>query len=586
MAKQKKFIFVTGGVLSSIGKGIAAASIGMLMEQRGIKVTMVKMDPYLNVDPGTMSPFQHGEVFVLDDGAETDLDLGHYSRFVQNANFTRKNSFTTGRIYDTVIRRERAGGYVGKTVQVIPHITDEIKRHILAAAEDADLAIVEVGGTVGDIESLPFLEAIRQMRVEYGPENVLFVHLTLVPYLATAGELKTKPTQHSVKELREIGIQPDVLLCRTDRKIPQEVKEKIGLFCNLQASYVFSAIDVSSIYEVPLYFHEEKLDEKIAERLHIWASTPDLTQWKKMVEKLIHPKSTVKVGIVGKYTDWRESYKSLSEALIHGGVANDVKVEMVYIDAEEIEAGNLDSLKAIDGILVPGGFGERGVEGKIRAIEYARTEGVPFFGICLGMQLATIEYARNVCGMTDANSAEFRPDGKENVIDLMESQKGITDLGGTMRLGAYDCQVLTKFNGKPTKAFLAYGKDRISERHRHRFEVSNKFRDVIASKGLLISGKNVNPKSGEELVEMVELPEHRWFLGCQFHPEFLSKPLAPHPLFASFIGASKEAAQLAQKSLPGMKQEKAATSAEKKKEAKAQASAIAKASADHQANLL
>lgn len=574
MAKQKKFIFVTGGVLSSIGKGIAAASIGMLMEQRGIKVTMIKMDPYLNVDPGTMSPFQHGEVFVLDDGAETDLDLGHYSRFVQNANFTRKNSFTTGRIYDTVIRRERAGGYLGKTVQVIPHITDEIKRHILAAAEDADLAIVEVGGTVGDIESLPFLEAIRQMKVEYGPENVLFVHLTLVPFIATAGELKTKPTQHSVKELREIGIQPDVLLCRTDRKIPQDVKEKIALFCNLQANCVFTAIDVNSIYEVPLYFHEEKLDEKIAERLNIWASTPDLTQWKKMVEKLIQPKSTVKIGIVGKYTDWSESYKSLSEALIHGGVANDAKVEMVYIDAGEIEAGNLDALKNIDGILVPGGFGERGVEGKIRAIEYARTEGVPFFGICLGMQLATIEFARNVCGMKEANSAEFRPDGKENVIDLMESQKGITDLGGTMRLGAYDCQVAAKFNGKPTKAYSAYGKEKISERHRHRFEFSNKFRDAIAAKGLLISGKNINAKTGEELVEIVELPEHRWFLGCQFHPEFLSKPLAPHPLFASFIRASKEASQHAQKTLPGMKQ------------GKVQASPGLKASTEQQTNLL
>jgi CTP synthase len=556
MAKQKKFIFVTGGVLSSIGKGIAAASIGMLMEKRGIKVTMIKMDPYLNVDPGTMSPFQHGEVFVLDDGAETDLDLGHYSRFVHNANFSRKNSFTTGRIYDTVIRRERAGGYLGKTVQVIPHITDEIKRHIHAAAEDADLAIVEVGGTVGDIESLPFLEAIRQMKVEYGPENVVFVHLTLVPFIATAGELKTKPTQHSVKELREIGIQPDVLLCRADRKIPQDVKEKIGLFCNLPANCVFSSLDAKSIYEVPMNFHEEKLDEKIAERLNIWTSAPDLSKWKAMVEKIIHPKATVRIGIVGKYTDLQESYKSLSEALIHGGVANDCKVEMVYIDAEEIENGNLESLKAVDGVLVPGGFGERGVEGKIRAIEYARTEGVPFFGICLGMQLATIEYARNVCGIQEASSAEFRPDGTANVIDLMESQKEVKDMGGTMRLGAYECLVLAKHGGKPTKAFQSYGKEKISERHRHRFEVSNQFRDQIAAKGLLISGKNVNPKTGEELVEMVEIPEHPWFLGCQFHPEFLSKPLSPHPLFSSFIRASKEATALAQKPLPGMKREK------------------------------
>ncbi len=556
MAKQKKFIFVTGGVLSGIGKGIAASSIGMLMEQRGIKVTMAKMDPYLNVDPGTMSPFQHGEVFVLDDGAETDLDLGHYSRFVSNAKFTRKNSFTTGRIYDTVIRRERAGGYLGKTVQVIPHITDEIKRHILDAAEDADLMIVEVGGTVGDIEGLPFLEAIRQMKVEYGPENVVFVHLTLVPFIAASGELKTKPTQHSVRDLREIGIQPDILLCRADRKIPQDAKEKIGLFCNLPANCVFSSIDVSSIYEVPLRFHEEKLDEKIAERLGIWASAPNLSKWKSMLEKVTNPKSIVRIGIVGKYTDLHESYKSLSEALIHGGVANDAKVEMVYIEAEDIEKGNLESLRSVDGILVPGGFGERGTEGKIRAIEFARTEGVPFFGICLGMQLASIEFARNVCGIKDANSAEFRPDGKSNVIDLMESQKGITDMGGTMRLGAYDCVVTSKFNGKSTKAFLAYGRDKISERHRHRFEFANRFREQIEAKGLLISGKNVNKKTGEELVEMVELPDHPWFLGCQFHPEFLSKPLFPHPLFSSFIKAAKELSATTQKPFPGMKQEK------------------------------
>ncbi|MBC7387494.1 MAG: CTP synthase [Cryobacterium sp.] len=586
MAKQKKFIFVTGGVLSSIGKGIAAASIGMLLEQRGIKVTMAKMDPYLNVDPGTMSPFQHGEVFVLDDGAETDLDLGHYSRFVQHANFSRKNSFTTGRIYDTVIRRERAGGYLGKTVQVIPHITDEIKRHILAAAEDADLAIVEVGGTVGDIESLPFLEAIRQMKVEYGPENVLYVHLTLVPFIATAGELKTKPTQHSVKELREIGIQPDILLCRADRKIPQEVKEKIGLFCNLNANCVFSCPDVSSIYEVPLYFHDEKLDEKIAERLGIWASTPDLSQWRKLAEKIVNPKSSIRIGIVGKYTDWQESYKSLSEALIHAGVANDVKVEMVYIDSSDIEAGNLESLRAVDGVLVPGGFGERGVEGKIRAIEFARMEGVPFFGICLGMQLATIEFARNVCGMKDANSAEFRPDGNLNVIDLMESQKGVTDLGGTMRLGAYECQVLPKFAGKPTKAFTAYGMDKISERHRHRFEVSNVYRDEIASKGLVISGKNVNPKTGEELVEIVELPDHPWFLGCQFHPEFLSKLLSPHPLFTAFIRASKEASTRGQKTLPGMKHDKKNGAKASAQASNKSAQALAKLSAKTQANLL
>ncbi len=553
MAKQKKFIFVTGGVLSSIGKGISAASIGMLMEQRNIKVTMVKMDPYLNVDPGTMSPFQHGEVFVLDDGAETDLDLGHYSRFVQNAQFSRKNSFTTGRIYDSVIRRERAGGYLGKTVQVIPHITDEIKRHIFDAVEDADLAIVEVGGTVGDIESLPFLEAIRQMKVEQGGENVMFVHLTLVPYIAAAGELKTKPTQHSVKELREIGIQPDILLCRSDRKLPKDVKDKIGLFCNVPGGQVFSAVDVSSIYEVPLYFHEEGLDEKIAEKLGIWTGRPDLSKWQSMVEKIRNPKGEVTIGLVGKYTDWRDSYKSVNEALIHGGVANDVKVSLVYVDSDELlKDKGLEALKGVDGILVPGGFGERGVEGKIRAIEFARTESIPYFGICFGMQLAVIEYARNVCGIKGASSAEFTPDGKANVIDIMESQKGIKEMGGTMRLGAYTCQITAKNGGKPTRAFSAYGKEKISERHRHRFEVSNAFRAQIEDKGLLVSGKNVNPESGVELVEMIELPGHPWFLGCQFHPELLSKPLQPHPLFQAFIKASKEAGKGAQRALKGL----------------------------------
>jgi CTP synthase len=552
MAKQKKFIFVTGGVLSSIGKGISAASIGMLMEHRGIKVTMMKMDPYLNVDPGTMSPLQHGEVFVLDDGAETDLDLGHYSRFVHNASFSRKNSFTTGRIYDAVIRRERAGGYLGKTVQVIPHITDEIKRHIHEAAADADLAIVEVGGTVGDIESLPFLEAIRQMKVDQGAENVMYVHLTLVPYIGAAGELKTKPTQHSVKELREIGIQPDVLLCRSDRKLPKDVKEKIGLFCNLPGDQVFSAVDVSTIYEVPLLFHEEGLDEKITEKLGIWTSKPDLSNWKKMVEKIKSPKGEVTIGIVGKYTDWRDSYKSLNEALIHGGVTNDVRVNMLYIDSEELEkGGNEELLKSVHGVLVPGGFGERGIEGKIQAVEYARTEGVPFFGICLGMQLATVEFARNVAGLKHANSSEFKPEGKESVIDLMETQKDITDKGGTMRLGAYPCQVVSKFNGKPTKAYAAYGRETISERHRHRWEVSNQFRPLLEEKGLLVSGKYKHPGTNVELVEMVELPNHPWFLGCQFHPELLSKPLQPHPLFSAFIKAAKEASK-GQKPLKGI----------------------------------
>ncbi len=553
MAKQRKYIFVTGGVLSSIGKGISASAIGMLMEQRGIQVTMIKMDPYLNVDPGTMSPFQHGEVFVLDDGAETDLDLGHYSRFVQSARFTCKNSFTTGRIYDTVIRRERAGGYLGKTVQVIPHITDEIKRHIRDAAEGYDIAIVEVGGTVGDIEGLPFLEAIRQMKADEGAGNVLFVHLTLVPYIAAAGELKTKPTQHSVKELREIGIQPDVLLCRSDRRLSKEVKDKIGLFCNLPGEQVFSAIDVASIYEVPLRFHEELLDEKVAEKLGIWTGRPDLSKWRAMVEKIRAPKGEVTIGIIGKYTDWRDSYKSLSEALVHGGVSNDVRVNMIYVDSEEIEKGsNLDLLRSVDGILVPGGFGERGIEGKIRAVEFARTEGVPYFGICLGMQLAVVEYARNVCGLKDANSAVFRPDGSANVIDLMESQRNVTDKGGTMRLGAYVCKLVTKHEGKPTGAFQAYGKDEISERHRHRFEVANAFRGELEGKGLLVSGRHHHEKTGLELVEMVEIPGHRWFLGCQFHPEFLSRPLSPHPLFSAFIRAAKEMRAGQQRSLPGM----------------------------------
>jgi len=552
MAKNRKYIFVTGGVLSSIGKGISAASMGMLLEQRGLAVTMIKMDPYLNVDPGTMSPLQHGEVFVLDDGAETDLDLGHYSRFVQGAKFTRKNSFTTGRIYDTVIRRERAGGYLGKTVQVIPHITDEIKRHIRDAAEGADIAIIEVGGTVGDIEGLPFLEAIRQIRNDDGAENVVFVHLTLVPYIAAAGELKTKPTQHSVKELREIGIQPDILLCRSDRKLPEEVKEKIGLFCNLPGKQVFSAIDVQSIYEVPLYFHEEGLDEKIIERLGIWSAKPDLSKWRKMVEKIKNPKSEVSIGIVGKYTDWRDSYKSLSEALIHGGVANEARVNMIYIDSEEIESGkNLELLRSVDGILVPGGFGERGIEGKIKAAEFARTEGVPYFGICLGMQLAVIEYARNVCGLKEANSSEFKPEGEASVIALMEAQREVKDKGGTMRLGAYPCQISAKAGGKPTKAFTAYGKESVSERHRHRFEVNNEFRDRLEEKGLLVTGKYLHKETNVELVEMIELPNHPWFLGCQFHPELLSRPLAPHPLFSAFIKASKESGK-GQRSLKGI----------------------------------
>ncbi len=538
MNKPRKYIFITGGVLSSIGKGISAASIGMLMESRGLKVTMIKMDPYLNVDPGTMSPFQHGEVFVLDDGSETDLDLGHYSRFVQNAHFTKKNSFTTGRIYDSVIRKERAGKYLGKTVQVIPHITDEIKDHIRAAAEGYDLAIIEVGGTIGDIEGLPFFEAIRQFRYEEGAENVAYVHLTLVPYIITAGELKTKPTQHSVKQLREIGIQPDILLCRSDRPLSQGVKEKIGLFCNVPREQVFSAKDVNSIYELPLYFKEDRLDEKISEILGIWSGTPNLKAWKKMVQTIQNPEFEVSIGVVGKYTDGKDSYKSLVESLVHGGVGNSTKVNPVFLDSSDIEEGNLKSLEKMHGILVPGGFGERGVEGKIKAIQYARENDVPYFGICLGMQLAVVEFARNVCGIKDSNSKEFDENGKSNVIDLMESQKEVKDKGGTMRLGAYQCKILETYKGSKTKAYIAYGQKNISERHRHRYEVNNVFRSQIEEAGLVVSGKHIDKEKKLDLVEMIEINDHSWFLGCQFHPEFLSKPLKPHPLFQAFIEAA------------------------------------------------
>lgn len=529
--KHKKYIFVTGGVLSSIGKGIASSSIGFLLEHRGLKVTMVKMDPYINVDPGTMNPYQHGEVFVLDDGAECDLDLGHYERFV-TCSLTRKNNFTTGKVYDTVIQKERRGEYLGKTVQVIPHITDQIKQNIFDASQDADVALVEVGGTVGDIESLPFLEAIRQMRTEVGPENVMYVHVTLVPYIGAAGELKTKPTQHSVKELREIGIQPDILLCRCDRPLPQDAKEKIALFCNLTPVNVFSATDVESIYEVPLGFHEEGLDDQIIERLGMWTATADVTRWQELVNEVKHPKYVVTIGVVGKYVDLKESYKSLSEALIHGGVANSSKVELVYIDSEEIEKGGCrDLLQKVDGILIPGGFGQRGVEGKIQAIEFARTHKKPFFGICLGLQLAVIEFARHVCGLKTATSHEFHPQDSCAVVSVMEDQKSLTQKGGTMRLGAYDCQLKND-----TKAFQAYGKELISERHRHRFEVNNEFRGTLEKGGLVVSGVH-RGKLGE-LVEVIELKDHPWFVACQFHPEFKSRPLHPHPLFAAFIRAS------------------------------------------------
>jgi len=540
MAKAKKFIFVTGGVVSSLGKGLAAASIGALLEARGIKVTMLKMDPYINVDPGTMNPTQHGEVFVLEDGTECDLDLGHYERFTRNVELTRKNNFTTGRVYDTVIQNERKGNYLGQTVQVIPHITDEIKRRIFEAAGNADVTLVEVGGTVGDIESLPFVEAIRQMKFEVGRENVLYVHLTLVPYIAAAGELKTKPTQHSVAQLRHEGIEADILLCRTEHPLSKEIKAKIGLFCNLEPSRVFTAMDASSIYEVPMMFHREGVDDKIVEILNMWTSSPNIKPWEEIVQKIRNPKSDVTIGVVGKYVELKESYKSLNEALFHGGIANDARVKLEFLDAEEMmNSGKLnEALDKVDGVMIPGGFGVRGIEGKIAAIRYARESKKPFFGICLGMQLSVIEYARNVVGWADASSAEFHPESKHLVVDLMEEQKSVDKMGGTMRLGNWSCEIL-----EGTQAYKAYHQRHIQERHRHRFEVSNKFRDQIAAKGMVFSAFCRDERLATEggLVEMVELKDHPYFVACQFHPEFKSKPLAPHPLFSSFVAASLKA---------------------------------------------
>jgi len=525
---KTKFVFITGGVVSSLGKGLAAASIGALMEARGLRVAMQKLDPYINVDPGTMSPFQHGEVFVTEDGAETDLDLGHYERYT-SARLTRKSNFTTGQVYDSVIRKERRGDYLGGTVQVIPHITNEIKGKIIENARGADLAIVEVGGTVGDIESLPFLEAIRQFRTDRGHENVLYVHLTLVPYIRTAGELKTKPTQHSVKELREIGIQPDILLCRCDREIPRDMKAKIALFCNVREEAVITARDVESIYEVPKVYHEQGLDERVVEYLNIWTKSPDLASWERIIKRVKEPASESTIAIVGKYVELTESYKSLSEALIHGGIGNDCRVNLKYIDSEALERHGINGhFDDVDGILVPGGFGERGSEGKIAAIEYARENAMPFFGICLGMQMAVVEFARNVCGIEEAYSSEFREDAKNPVIHIMEGQKNVTRKGGTMRLGSYPC-VLTD----GTLARRIYGQEKVSERHRHRYEFNNAYREVMRKAGLTLSG--INPDN--DLVEIVELTEHPWFLGCQFHPEFKSRPMAPHPLFESFVGA-------------------------------------------------
>ncbi len=532
MSKRTKFVFVTGGVVSSIGKGLGAASVGALLEARGLRVTHMKLDPYINVDPGTMSPYQHGEVYVTDDGAETDLDLGHYERFT-TARMTRQSNVTTGRIYEAVISKERRGEYLGATVQVIPHVTDEIKLRIRAAAEGADVAIVEVGGTVGDIESLPFLEAIRQLKVECGAQNAVSVHVTLVPYIATAGELKTKPTQHAVKEMREIGIQPDILLCRCDRPLSRAMKEKISLFSNVAVECVISCADVGCLYELPLALHDEGIDEKLAELLNIWARQPDLSPWQRIVERFKKPsRGTVKIGVVGKYVHLRDSYKSLHEALLHGGLHNDVRVELEYIDSEQIQERGAEALlSGLDAILVPGGFGDRGVEGKIAAIRYARETKVPFFGICLGMQLAVVEYARHVCDMAGANSFEVDRDTPFPVIDFMPDQKGIVEKGGTMRLGAYPCTL-----EKGSVAADAYGSTTISERHRHRYEVNNKYREALVKGGLILSGLSPDGR----LVEMIELRDHPYFVGCQFHPEFKSRPHDAHPLFARFVRAAIE----------------------------------------------
>ncbi len=527
---KPKFIFVTGGVVSSLGKGLAAATIGALLEARGLKITMLKLDPYINVDPGTMNPFQHGEVFVTDDGAETDLDLGHYERYV-SSRMGKKNNCTTGKIYHSVITKERRGDYLGGTIQVIPHITDEIKRVIKVAAQGYDLAIVEVGGTVGDIESLPFLEAIRQVRTDRGKENVLYVHVTLVPYIGTAGELKTKPTQHSVKELRSIGIQPDILLCRCDRPLPKDIKAKIALFCNVTEDAVITARDVEQIYELPLVFHQEGLDAKIMELLNIWAGEPRLDAWAKVVEKWKNPVGEVTIAIVGKYVNLRESYKSLNEALTHGGISHSVRVLHRYVDSEEVERQGAEALlKGADGILVPGGFGSRGVEGKIAAVKYARENNVPFLGICLGMQVAVVELARNVCGLAEATSRELDAESGCAVIDLMPDQRSVVEKGATMRLGAYPCRLSEK-----SLARKAYGVPEVSERHRHRYEFNNEFREALAAGGLRITG--ISPDG--RLVEIVEIQDHPWFLGCQFHPEFQSRPMAPHPLFRDFVGAAQ-----------------------------------------------
>ena len=526
-----KYIFVTGGVLSSLGKGLASASIGCLLEARGFRVTLQKLDPYINVDPGTMSPFQHGEIFVTDDGAETDLDLGHYERYT-SARLTKANNSTTGLIYQTVIEKERRGDYLGKTVQVIPHITNEIKATIKRLAEDdIDVVVVEIGGTVGDIEGLPFLEAIRQLRNDVGRENAMFVHLTLVPYMETSGELKTKPTQHSVKELREIGIQADVVLCRTDRLLPKDIKEKIALFCNVPAKAVITAQDVENIYEVPLALHSEGLDTIICEDLNLPASECRIESWQELVETIKNPEREVTIGIVGKYIELADSYKSLNEALLHGGLPHKARVNLKWVESEGLVGEEWqEKLAAFDGILVPGGFGPRGIEGMIRAIRHARVNKIPYFGICLGMQCAVIEFARNVCSL-EANSSEFNSSTQHRLIYKLRELLGVEEMGGTMRLGAYPCELETD-----SLAFRTYGEREISERHRHRYEFNREYEELLTSYGLAIAGNSPD----RNFVEIVELADHPWFLGCQFHPEFKSKPLKPHPLFVSFIEASLE----------------------------------------------
>jgi CTP synthase len=535
-----KYIFITGGVVSSLGKGIAAASLAALLEARGLKVKMMKLDPYINVDPGTMSPFQHGEVFVTEDGAETDLDLGHYERFVR-AKTGKNSNFTTGQIYESVIRKERRGDYLGATVQVIPHITNEIKQAILLGSQGADVSMVEIGGTVGDIESLPFMESIRQMGIELGRERALFMHLTLVPYIATSGEIKTKPTQHSVKELRSIGIQPDILLCRSDRPVPLKEREKIALFTNVPLRAVISAVDADSIYRIPLLLHAQELDEIAVDQFGLNLPPADLSEWQQVVDGLDHTTHEVTIAMVGKYVHLTEAYKSLSEALIHAGIKTSTKINIEYVDSEKLESDGTDILKTMDAILVPGGFGERGVEGKIAAAHFARINNIPYLGICLGMQVAVIEYARNVAGMSDANSSEFDPHSQHPVIALItewttsegttETRDHTTDLGGSMRLGGQECQLL-----EGSLARKVYDRVSVVERHRHRYEFNNDYRKVLQKKGLRIGGISVDG----ELVEMIEIPEHPWFLACQFHPEFTSTPRDGHPLFSGFVNAAIE----------------------------------------------